>query len=105
MRIYKVLSYYEDYWNLMKHYGEDIDNSMVAATGQNRVSNFMGREEQRRLDKARQWREKHLLRMIVLYITLPLLAFSLIAYTIPYVYTLVPVYESESCWNQFLRVE
>ena len=26
LRIYKVLSYYEDYWVLMKHFGEDMDN-------------------------------------------------------------------------------
>lgn len=26
---------------------------------------------------------------------------SLLAFTIPYVYTIVPVYQSDTCWNQF----
>jgi lipoprotein signal peptidase len=27
LRIYKVLSYYEDYWTLMKHHGEEVDHT------------------------------------------------------------------------------
>ena len=45
VRIYKVMYYYEDYWNLMKKYDErNIER---------RVSTFMNREEQLRLEKAR----------------------------------------------------
>lgn len=72
----------------MKHYGEDVDN----ARNNNRVSNFMSREETRRLDKAKKWRENYLLKMMLLFVTLPLAVFSLIAFSIPYLYVFVPVY-------------
>jgi hypothetical protein len=97
VRIYKVLSYYEDYWNLMKQYGDDIDNSI-----NQRASNFISKEEKKRLEKAKQWREPILIKMLGFYIALPLLAFTVIAFAIPYVYTIVPVYESNTCWQSFL---
>lgn len=39
------------------------------------------------------------------YLMLPLLALSLLAFSIPYVYTIVPVYQSETCWNSFIKVQ
>lgn len=96
MRIYKVLSYYEDLWTLMKHYGDDIENPH-----NNRASNFMSKEEAKRLEKAKKWTEKRLLKVMLIYITLPLFVLSLLAYWLPYIYTIVPVYESETCWMTF----
>lgn len=92
LRIYKVLSYYEDYWVLMKHYGEESDM---------RVSHFMSKEEAIRLEKSRQWRENNLLMFLLINIACPLLVLSLMSFIIPYLYTIVPVYESQSCWDYF----
>jgi hypothetical protein len=79
----------------MKHYGAKVDIS-------NRVSNFMSIEESKRLEKAKRWREQHLLYILLFYVSLPLIAFSILAFMIPYIYMFVPVDQSESCWNAFL---
>jgi hypothetical protein len=92
LRIYKVLSYYEDYWVLMKNLGEEAEN---------RVSAFMNREEAIRLEKIKKWRENSLIAFLMLNIILPLFVLSLIAFIIPYVYVIVPVYESDTCWDYF----
>ena len=92
MRIYKVLSLYEDYWVLMKHYGE---------ASEQRISNFMTKEEAIRLEKLKKWRENNLLLFLFFNLIVPLLFLSLVSFIIPYVYTIVPVYESQTCWTYF----
>ena len=82
LRIYKVLSYYEDYWTLMKHYGENIDQTPNKPSYQ-RMSNFMSREEARRLEKAKKWRENSLIRFMSLYIILPLASLSFLSFIVP----------------------
>lgn len=91
------MSYYEDYWTLMKHYGEDVDN----ARQNNRVSNYVSREETRRLEKVKKWREYQLIKFLLLYITVPMTILSLLAFTVPYIYIIVPVYQSDTCWEKF----
>lgn len=83
----------------MKHYGDELENQST----KKRASNFISGEEARRLEKAKKWRESYLLKVTLLYVTLPLFALSLIAYIIPYVYTIIPVYQSETCWFSFTR--
>lgn len=82
---------------MMKHYGEDADN----ARQNNRISNYIGREESRKLEKVKQWREYALIKFLLLYIIAPMSILSLLAFTVPYIYTIVPVYQSETCWQQF----
>jgi hypothetical protein len=89
-----VLSYYEDYWNAMKHFKEQADDM--------RTSNLISQEERRNFDKAIKWREPHLLKLVLLFIALPLLVFSILAFLVPYVFTVVPVLESQSCWSYFI---
>jgi hypothetical protein len=78
----------------MKHFGEDSEN---------RISNFMNKEEAARLEKLRTWRERSLIAFLFINIIIPLLILSLIAFIIPYIYTIVPVYESDSCWDYFTQ--
>ena len=73
----------------MKHYGEKAD---ISNKSEMRVSNFMSREESKRLEKAKRWREQHLLYILFFYVSLPLIAFSFLAFMIPYIYMFVPVY-------------
>jgi hypothetical protein len=93
VRIYKVMYYYEDYWNLMKKYDDkSIDR---------RVSTFMNREEQLRLDKAREWREIILIQKMALYILAPLLALALISYFVKELFPVVPALSYLSCYKHF----
>ena len=88
-----MLSYYEDYWNAMKHYKEQADDL--------RVSNFISYEERKNFQKAVKWREPYLLKIVILFIAIPLLAFSVLAFYVPYVFTVIPVLESDICWSLF----
>lgn len=77
----------------MKHFKEQADDL--------RTSNLISHEERKSFEKAVKWREPHLLKVVLLFIALPLLAFSILAFFVPYVFTVVPVLESQSCWNYF----
>jgi hypothetical protein len=77
----------------MKHYKEGADDM--------RVSTFTSNEEKKNFQKAVKWREPYLLKILVLFITLPLAAFSVLAYYVPYVFTIIPVLESTECWKVF----
>jgi len=77
----------------MKHFKEQADDL--------RTSNLISHEERKNFEKAVKWREPHLLKVIFLFIALPLLAFSILAFLVPYVFTVVPVLESQSCWSYF----
>jgi hypothetical protein len=82
-----VLSYYEDYWMLMKEYEESRDR-------ETRVSNYLTKEEAQMLQKTRGWRENTLIAYLLVNCVLPLFALSLTSFVSPYVYTIVPVYET-----------
>jgi hypothetical protein len=77
---------------LMKHYG---DESEV------RMSNYLTKEENIMLSKSKQWRESSLIVFITFNLLLPLYILSLLSFTTPYIYTVIPVYETETCWNYF----
>ena len=54
----------------------------------------MNKEETKRLDKSKKWRENNLLSLMFINFVLPMILLSLFSFIIPYVYTIVPVYES-----------
>lgn len=94
LRIYKVLSYYEGYWLLMKHYGEDSEI---------RMSNYLTKEENAMLSKSKQWRENSLIAFMIFNLIIPLLLLCFISFLSPYVYTIIPVYDTETCWQYFTQ--
>lgn len=92
VRIYKVLSYYKGYWLLMKHYGEESEVAM---------SNYLTKEENIMLSKSKKWRENSLIAFIIFNLLVPLFILSMLSFTTPYIYTIIPVYETQTCWNYF----
>jgi len=61
----------------------------------------MSKEEAIRLDKSKKWRENNLIAFMIFNILLPLFVLSLVSFAIPYVFTIIPVYESGTCWLYF----
>ena len=61
----------------------------------------MNKEETIRLEKSRHWRENNLLSFLFLNLILPLFLLTLVSFLVPQIYTIVPVYESETCWEYF----
>eukprot|EP00347_Sterkiella_histriomuscorum_P018057 403346954 len=96
LRIYKVLSYYEGYWLLMKHYGEESEV---------RMSNYLTKEENAMLQKSKQWRENSLIAFMIFNLMIPLIILSLISFLVPYIYTIIPVYDTDTCWTYFIQQE
>lgn len=92
LRIYKVLSYYEGYWLLMKHQGEDSEV---------RMSNYLTKEENLMLQKSKQWRENSLISFMIFNLMVPLFIISFMSFLSPYVYTIIPVYDTNTCWAYF----
>jgi hypothetical protein len=74
--------YYEDYWNLMKKFDEkNFDR---------RVSTFMNREEQLRLEKARKWREIVLIKQFLLFLMTPLTLLAIVSFFTVQIFPIIP---------------
>ena len=76
----------------MKHYGEESEVAM---------SNFLTKEENIMLSKSKKWRENSLIAFIIFNLLVPLFILSMLSFTTPYIYTIIPVYETQTCWNYF----
>lgn len=96
MRIYKVLSYYEGYWLRLKNYEE---NEEV------RTSNYLTKEENMMLSKSKKWRENQLISFMIFNLMVPLFLLSSISFISPYIYTIIPVYDTQTCWSYFTEQE
>ncbi len=80
----------------MKHYGEESEA---------RMSNYLTKEENIMLSKSKKWRENSLIAFIIFNLLVPLFILSMISFTTPYIYTIIPVYETQTCWNYFYQQE
>ena len=87
-----MLSYYEGYWFMMKHYGGEYDN---------RMSMLLNKEENQMLQKTKKLRENALIVSMMVNIMLPLFILSLLSFIVPQIYTIIPVYETQTCWSYF----
>jgi len=96
LRIYKVLSYYEGYWLRLKNYEE---NEEV------RTSNYLTKEENAMLSKSKKWRENSLISFMIFNLMVPLFLLSSLSFISPYLYVIIPVYDTRTCWNYFIEQE
>ena len=71
---------------------------MMSTLSGERISIYISKEEKRRLSKLRNWREENLVIHLGVNIGMPLLFLGLLAFVIPYVYMVVPVYHTSVCW-------
>jgi hypothetical protein len=89
VRIFKVFAYFEEYWKIMSKFAGE------------RLSTFINTEERKRLRELKKLREKKLVLQLFLNVFIPLFILSLLSFIFPWIYTLIPVYESITCWAYF----
>jgi hypothetical protein len=89
LRIWKVFEYYEEYWQVMMSY-----------TGE-RLSTYISKEEKKRMRDLKQWREEKIILHFFFNLGVPLLIIAILAFMVPWIYAIAPVYEANICWDYF----
>ena len=57
------------------------------------------------LSKSKKWRENSLISFMIFNLMVPLFLLSSLSFISPYLYVIIPVYDTRTCWNYFIEQE